>query len=433
MSDPDLDRLADDIVSAAGSLAAATCRWLLLVADFDARNGCARFNLPTTSHWLAYACSLSQRTACDHVRVARTLSAHPRLAEEMTAGRLSYSHLRAISRVVRAEESELVEELVSVARHGTVRHLELMVRGLRSVRDVEDGTITPPEEYVKHGWGTTNHWRITARLDPERGALVRSAIETVARAENLTQTDALVRLAEIGLAALADSDHPPRTLRGEEHAAVVVHLDARDRTAARPRIADGPALPEPVVERLLCGGRARAVLHDADGSPLDVGRSRRLVTRKLFYALLLRDAHCTHPGCRSRTGLEAHHVRHWLHGGRTDLDNLVLLCRRHHHAHHDGLFSMTTLGRQRFGYFRADGRDLTDYDPTPGATPIETEHPVSARAATSRWDGTRLQHRYAVSVLARALGVTERSREPRRLPDPDWDPWALPPTPGRAA
>jgi hypothetical protein len=433
MSDPDLDLLADAIVSTAGSLAAATCRWLLLVADFDARNGCARFTMPTTSHWLAYACSLSQRTATDHVRVARALAAHPRLAEEMTAGRLSYSHLRAISRVARPGEGELVEELVNLARHGTVRHLESMVRGLRSVRDVEDGTTAPPEEYVKHGWGATNHWRITARLEPERGAVVRSAIEAVARAEHMTQTDALVRLAEIGLAALADSDHPPRTLRGEERTAVVVHLDARQGTHARPRVDGGPALPEPVVERLLCQGRVRTVLHDADGSPLDVGRSRRVVTAKLFYALLLRDTHCRHPGCRSRTGLEAHHVRHWLHGGRTDLNNLVLLCRYHHHAHHDGVFTMIAHGRQRFGFLRADGRDLAAYDRTPGAVPIESEHPVATHAATSRWDGTRLEHGYAVSVLAQALGVMDGSREPRKLPELDWDPWALPPTPGRAA
>src|SRR6476469_3689248 len=116
MSDPDLDRLADAIVSTAGSLAAATCRWLLLVADFDARKRCARFTMPTTSHWLAYACSLSQRTATAHVCVAGALAAHPRLAEEMNAASLAYAHLRAISRVARAVEGELVEELVKVAR-----------------------------------------------------------------------------------------------------------------------------------------------------------------------------------------------------------------------------------------------------------------------------------------------------------------------------
>jgi hypothetical protein len=94
---------------------------------------------------------------------------------------------------------------------------------------------------------------------------------------------------------------------------------------------------------------------------------------------------------------------------------------------------MKALGRQRFGFLRADGRNLAEYDRTPGPDPLETDHPVGARAATSRWDGTRLEHRYAVSVLAQSLGVTDGPREPRPQPDLDWDPWAVPPPPGRAA
>src|SRR5579875_3558246 len=98
---PSLDALADSIVATAGRLAAATCQWLLQVAEFDARDGAHTFGLPTTSRWLAHHCSLAQRTAEDHVRVARTLATHPRLVTEMSAGRLSYSHVRAISRLVK--------------------------------------------------------------------------------------------------------------------------------------------------------------------------------------------------------------------------------------------------------------------------------------------------------------------------------------------
>jgi hypothetical protein len=97
----------------------------------------------------------------------------------------------------------------------------------------------------------------------------------------------------------------------------------------------------------------------------DLGRSHRLVTDRQYRALLLRDhARCTHPGCTNTRGLEAHHIRHWIHGGRTHLANLVLLCPRHHQTHHDG-------------------------------------HPhVAGNAATTRWDGQRLDRHYAVAVLA---------------------------------
>src|SRR5882762_11829464 len=99
VSASDIDELGSRIVGMAGRLAAAMCRWLLLVAEFDARDGAAKFGLPSTSGWLSYACGLSRRTAIDHVRVARALAAFPALTESMSAGRLSYSHVRAIARV----------------------------------------------------------------------------------------------------------------------------------------------------------------------------------------------------------------------------------------------------------------------------------------------------------------------------------------------
>jgi hypothetical protein len=159
---------------------------------------------------------------------------------------------------------------------------------------------------------------------------------------------------------------------------------------------------------------------------LDLGRSHRIVSSKQFRALVLRDGgHCLHPGCVSAVGLEAHHVRHWLYGGRTDLDNLALLCRRHHHGHHDGEFRIVALGGGRFRFVRPDGAELPDHvhltEHIGTRTPVESEHPdVAADAATSRWDGSRLDHDHALAALAQHLHTTEsrraadaRSIEPR--------------------
>src|SRR3954447_14070787 len=119
-----VEQLGSRIVGMAGRLAAATGRWLLLVAAFDARDGAHEFGLPTTGWWLAHYCGLSRRTARDHVRVARTLAAHPGLADGMLAGRLSYSHVRAISRVADLGDDQLVSNLIMIAEHGTVGQLE---------------------------------------------------------------------------------------------------------------------------------------------------------------------------------------------------------------------------------------------------------------------------------------------------------------------
>jgi hypothetical protein len=235
-----VDELGSRIVGLAGRLAAATCRWLLLVAAFDAREGCAHFGLPSTARWLSYACGLSQRTAVEHVRVARALAAHSVLAAAMSAGRLSYSHVRAITRVAEPGEDKLVADLVMLAEHGTVGQLESMVRGLRTVEHNEAEPSGDEGEYLSHRWGSDSHWQLNARLDPEHGAVVRSAIETIACAEGITHPQALVRMAEIALAAVNDSADPPRALRGEERAAIVVHLNARDLP-----VEDGPPETEP--------------------------------------------------------------------------------------------------------------------------------------------------------------------------------------------
>jgi hypothetical protein len=78
-------------------------------------------------------------------------------------------------------------------------------------------------------------------------------------------------------------------------------------------------------------------LGGAPTQPLEVDRSTRVVAPAQRTALTVRDGGCRFPGCdRPVAWCDAHHLRHWLHGGPTDLGNLVLLCRGHHHAVHEG-------------------------------------------------------------------------------------------------
>src|SRR5665213_2069787 len=229
----------------------------------------------------------AHRTAVEHVRVARSLRHYPQLAEEMGAGRLSFSQVRAISRIAEPGEDGLVEDLIEAARYATVAQLEVVVRGLRTVDHNEKAT--DPGEYLKQSWTADSRWQLSARLDPERGALVGAAIDAIVQRDGCSAAEALVLLAEIGLAGQGDTKNPPRELHGHERAAVVIHLDAarvpplaergaddpsdprsaeRDpgggSSVARPyaRVAGGPGLPDRVVLRLICDGRVRTVIHD---------------------------------------------------------------------------------------------------------------------------------------------------------------------------
>jgi hypothetical protein len=144
---------------------------------------------------------------------------------------------------------------------------------------------------------------------------------------------------------------------------------------ARPyaRVAGGPGLPDRVVQRLLCNGRIRTVIGDGAGTVLDVGRSDRLVADRQYRALLL-------------------------------------LCERHHVAHHAGEFEILTLGAGRFRFISSNGRDLSSPLRSPASTdtgPLEEDEQiaVSADAATPQWDGQRLDRGYAISVLAQRREV----------------------------
>ena len=430
-----LDELGSRIVGMSGRLAAATCRWLLLVAGFDEREGYVRFGLHSTAYWLSHHCGISRRTAVEHVRVARALAAFPQLAAQMSAGRLSYSQVRAISRVPRPGEHQVVDDVIVAAQHGTAAQLETLIHGMRFA-DRHDHPVPEPE-FVRSGWSPTGKRRVSARLEPEHGALLDAALAKVARAEGITSAQALVRMAEWAMAIVADERPAPRELRGDERAALVIHVDTDTYPAENPanagqprsaerepdskadsdapagRVAAGPGLSQEVIERLACAGRVRLSVHDRRGNPLDLGRSSRMVSKKQFRALLQRDKHCTHPGCTSTRNLEGHHVRHWLHGGRTDMDNLTLLCEAHHHAHHDGEFYLVADGPQRWRFFRADGRELLRVvrpdDYADDDTAIDSAHPTEFDAPSTRWDGQHLERAYAVSVLA-----DRRSRSEQR-------------------
>jgi hypothetical protein len=97
-----LERLEAEICELAGHLAAATCRFLVLLGDFDARRGWADWEMTSCAAWLSWKCQMSSGTAREHVRVARALRDLPVIRGEFGAGRLSYAKVRALTRIATA-------------------------------------------------------------------------------------------------------------------------------------------------------------------------------------------------------------------------------------------------------------------------------------------------------------------------------------------
>src|SRR6202041_2443441 len=120
-----LEELEAQITALAGQLNAANFRWLMLIAEFDRRHGWADGRLPSCAHWLNFKCGLNLGAAREKVRVAHALAGLPKIAAAMARGELSYSKVRAVSRVA-CEATE--ENFLMIALHGTAHHVENLVR-----------------------------------------------------------------------------------------------------------------------------------------------------------------------------------------------------------------------------------------------------------------------------------------------------------------
>lgn len=347
-----LTDLADELTTLAAHINAATCRWLSLLAEFDAREGWGVEGCKTCAHWVSWKCSMDPGAAREHVRVARRLPALPLVRDAFAAGELSYSKVRALTRIEHVDDEA---ELVTLARHATASQLERLVRGYRSVVAVELGTPRKDARTLSWHHDDDGSLVLRGRLPAEEGALVVAALEAARErlaaergvaptgpsasrdgqaADRPTNADALLALTEHTL------DDVTRGGSSADRYQVVVHVDASSLTQAgdqdgRAELDTGVPLPRQVARRLACDASLVRVV-EQDGRPLTVGRRTRSIPPALRRALRSRDGDCAFPGCTSTRHVDAHHIEHWSDGGRTDLDNLVHLCRHHHRLVHEG-------------------------------------------------------------------------------------------------
>jgi hypothetical protein len=230
-----------------------------------------------------------------------------------------------------------------------------MLRGYERVTREEANASAEQRELWWH-WGSDGSLVVSGRLSAEQGMEFLRALETSrtqiraeARAEDEqggsaepradsppTNADALGRIAESYLG------RGPTPGKGAESHHVIVNIDAgalsRDGPG-RSQLADGPAIAPEVARRLGCDA-SLSVIVKRGRKVLSVGRKTRAIPAQIDRALRERDQGCRFPGCERTRFVDAHHVRHWAHGGETSLDNLVLLCRDHHRLVHEGGYSL---------------------------------------------------------------------------------------------
>ena len=424
-----LAELEAQITELAGHLNAANYRWLTLIAEFDRRRGWWDGRLHSCAHWLNFKCGLNLGAAREKVRVAHALAKLPKIAASMARGELSYSKVRALTRVA-IEATE--ESLLMIALHGTAHHVERLVQGYRRAQEAEELSREAQQQAnrsVTYQYAEDGSLMLKARLPALAGAMLLRALEAALAglpkaaisaklakeqpiAYSARRADALAAVAE---SFLAESHSTANTANSASSTAdryqVIVHVDAEtlhQRTAGRCEIEQGPAIPVETVRRLACDASLLTVLESELGEPLDVGRKTRSIPPAIRRALNTRDGGCRFPGCTHQRYVDAHHIEHWADGGETKLSNLVTLCRLHHRLVHEGEITVETLPGGGWRFLRPDGRHFelvrrTRSVPYDGE---ELEHAhaalglhINRYTAATRWRGERMDYELGVWVL----------------------------------
>ena len=423
----DVERLGEQIAELAAQIHAATYQLLVMIREFDEREGWDGF--ASCAHWLNWRAGIGLGAAREKVRVARALAGLPSLSAEMEKGLLSYSKVRALTRVA---NDATEEELLELARAGTAAHVEKLVRAWRRA----DRLAEAEEEERRHQSRGLRAWVdedgmvvVRGRLTPEAGAALMKALQ--AAGEKLYQAadeerrgevsaeqrraDALGLVAESALEGGLD----PGT-RGDRYQ-VVVHVEAAALEAEHEEgqsVMEGRYVYAETSRRLACDCARVVMTHGPDGSILDVGRLTRTIPPALRRALAVRDGGCRFPGCGLKL-CEAHHVEHWADGGATKLDNLLELCRRHHRAVHEEGYRVELADGGEAVFRRPDGRVIPHVPP-----PAVVEEPLRGLlervasagvtidpSALPTWDGSGCDFGWAVEWF-RQGGSSGAARHP---------------------
>jgi Domain of unknown function (DUF222) len=296
--------------------------------------------------WLRHHTRRSGRDAAACARTARRLRVVPVTADAYRDGVLSGGQVQAIvanlkdrtTGLFARHEAELVAELAGLSVGETAIAMQDWARRADAV--VGDGPDTAvPVRSLHLSRILDGRRELTGSFDPEAGAVIATALRLAqtddvagesARSPAQRRADALVDVCRRFL----DHQQQRRGGRHRPHLNVITTLDDLERRG-HGRLLDGTILDGTTLQRLVCDVGVHRVVTDGRSSILDYGTTTRTVPAPLYNALVIRDRHCRYPGCdRPPDWTEAHHVRWVTRGGLTALDNLVLVCTRHHHLLH---------------------------------------------------------------------------------------------------
>jgi hypothetical protein len=347
---------------------------LASLAAFDAADGPALDGAGSLTAWLKHHTDRSPGAASSLARTAKLLARLPGTAAAYGDGRLSGGQLDAIvanlnTRTVEffaEQEPELLPPLLVLAANDVARVMQEWRTRIEALLDTKEEPDRDRSFKLAATFG--RRWYGTVTLDDEGGTTLDTAVALAftddaegerPRSFARKRADALVDIARFYL------DHADQTPKSRRRPHVNVLIDLESLRNRQPgNTIDGRPLEHSDIEMLLCDCNLHRVLTDTRSVILDYGRATRTVPTPLFNALAVRDQGCRHPGCNAPVAwCDAHHVTHWTNNGETNINNLVLKCRRHHRLAHKRQWREQLLPDGTLHITTETGHTLTSHPP----------------------------------------------------------------------
>ena len=361
----DADKLEAELVALSGRMNAAEYVSLRLVRELEDAIMLEDWTYP---QWLAWRCNLSNKTAYERVRVARALVSLPHISGAFAEGRLSYSKVRILTRMATAAtDAEYLRDALLMSVH----QLEVLVAKHRRV-STADAERHTRERFLQIYEDDNGSFVVRGRLTPDDAAIVIKALH--AADPDQSKVDALVQVASAAVEHLA---------AGDDTRLHVVNDVATHSEDCHCEV-EGIPIAKATADRLCCENPH--------------GRYISSVQRRVLS--LRQGGCCGFPGCRYRRYLHGHHMIHWADGGLTTLDNLILVCSKHHRALHEGRYRIDRSGTVRNRHGR-----VVPNSPSFDAIPDYGLHDWVPATTDLRgrdlWDGSRQSYDEPLEAILR--------------------------------
>jgi len=311
---------------------------------FDSGQGYAPAGAPSARAWLRWQLNLTATTASERVAISRKLAALPSTGQALADGDISYRHVVLIaetaSQLNDKFEAQAETILVEAAKELDPWRLQRAIWHLKHCLEpdgvLNDANKANSRRFLSLSQTFDGVYRIDGWLDAEGGATLNTALNSVMgprladddRSAAVRRADAAVEMARRQL----DGGQLPAVAGQKPHLAVSVDMStlSNEPGSMAAELEWSQPIPAETARRLACDAAITPII---DG---EADHTSRVVPGATRRALIARDRGCRFPGCDCPPAwTDAHHLKHWADGGQTTLDNLILMCRRHHRLVHE--------------------------------------------------------------------------------------------------